>query len=130
MSAAGLPGVPSACPSSSPTALSSGTTSSGSTFGRLLQGQPDELAGYELGSVKIEDPQEMAATGLTHHDNVVFNGRDDSRISGTLFEITDAELAGSDRYEEPAGYRREEFVLASGKKAWVYRYVPEATGRS
>jgi gamma-glutamylcyclotransferase (GGCT)/AIG2-like uncharacterized protein YtfP len=100
-----------------------------STFGRLLQGQPDELVGYELGSVKIEDPQEMALTGLTHHDNVVFNGRDESRTSGTLFEISDAELAAADRYEEPAGYRREELVLASGKKAWVYRYVPATPGR-
>jgi gamma-glutamylcyclotransferase (GGCT)/AIG2-like uncharacterized protein YtfP len=94
-----------------------------STFGRLLTGQRDELAGYDLSSVKIEDPQEMAITGLTHHANVVFNGRDDSRISGTLFEITDGEVAAADRYEEPAGYRREELLLASGKKAWVYRYV-------
>jgi len=28
-----------------------------STFGRLLQGQRDELLGFEPSSVKIEDPQ-------------------------------------------------------------------------
>jgi gamma-glutamylcyclotransferase (GGCT)/AIG2-like uncharacterized protein YtfP len=100
------------------------------TFGRSLQGQRDELVGYELGSVKIEDPQEAAMTGLTHHADVVFNGRDDSRISGTLFEVTDADLDAADRYEHPAGYRREELVLASAKKAWVYRYVSAANGRS
>jgi gamma-glutamylcyclotransferase (GGCT)/AIG2-like uncharacterized protein YtfP len=94
-----------------------------SKFGRLLQGHKDELCGYELGSVKIEDPQEVAATGLTHHATVVSNGRNDSRVSGTLFEITEADLAAADRYEEPAGYGRMEVVLASGKKAWVYRYV-------
>ena len=48
-----------------------------------------------------------------------FNGRDDSRVGGMAFEVTDAELARADQYE-PAGYKRVSARLASGKQAWVY----------
>lgn len=91
-----------------------------STFGRLLQGQRDELPRFEPSLVKIEDPQAAAASGRTHHANVTFNGRSDSRVSGTVFEITDTELAAADLYEEDAAYNRMTVTLASGKQAWVY----------
>ena len=91
-----------------------------STFGRRLQGQRDELPGFEPSLVKIEDPQVLAASGKTHHANVTFNGRNDSRVSGTAFEITDAELTAADRYEQLAAYKRIAVRLASGKQAWVY----------
>jgi hypothetical protein len=73
-----------------------------STFGRLLQGQRDELPGFEQSSVRIEDPQVVATSCKAHHANVTFNGRNDSRVTGTLFEISDAELAAADQYEQPA----------------------------
>ena len=91
-----------------------------STFGRLLDGEPDELPGFEPSLVKIADPQLAAATGKTHHANATFNGRTESSVSGTTFEITDAELAAADEYERPAGYTRISATLASGKQAWVY----------
>ncbi len=94
-----------------------------STFGKLLQGGRDELPGYEKSLVRIENPQEIASSGLTHHVNVIFNGRNDTCVSGILFEITDAELAAADRYEEPAGYLRKVVMLASGKQVWVYFYA-------
>jgi len=59
-----------------------------STFGRLLQGQRDELPGFEPSLVQIEDPQVVAASGETHYANVTFNGRNDSRVSGTIGEMT------------------------------------------
>lgn len=90
------------------------------TFRRLLHGQPDELLGCEPSLVTIEDPEVAAASGRTHHANVTFNGRSDSRVSGMVFEITDAELAAADRYEELAAYKRIAATLASGKQAWVY----------
>ncbi len=89
------------------------------TFGRLLHGQRDELLGCEPSRVRIEDPQ-IVASGRTHHANVAFNGRDDSRVSGMVFEITDAELAAADRHEELAAYNRIAATLASGKQTWVY----------
>ncbi len=91
-----------------------------STFGRLLQGQKDELLKFEPSLVTIENPQVVATSGKTHHANVTFNGRSDSRVIGTVFEITDAELALADQYEQLAAYKRITAMLASGKQAWVY----------
>ena len=50
---------------------------------------------------------------------VTFTGSPDSRVSGTVFEITDAELAQADAYEV-AAYKRIATQLASGRQAWVY----------
>jgi len=100
-----------------------------STFGRRLDGQRDALVGFEPSRVKIEDPQIAAATGDTQYGNVTFNGRSDSRVSGTALELTDAELAAADRYERTANYVRIGVTLASGKQAWVYvdaRSAPRA----
>jgi gamma-glutamylcyclotransferase (GGCT)/AIG2-like uncharacterized protein YtfP len=99
-----------------------------STFGRLLHGQRDELIRHEPASVKIEDPRLISATGNTQHADVSFNGRDDSRVPGMVFEITDAELAHADRYESAFDYRRVSAPLASGREAWVYVHAPEAPG--
>ena len=90
------------------------------TFGRLLQGRPDALVGFAPSSVPIDDPHLVAASGRTHHANVLFDGRNDSRVNGTVFEITDDELAATDRYEQAAAYTRIAATLASGSKAWVY----------
>jgi gamma-glutamylcyclotransferase (GGCT)/AIG2-like uncharacterized protein YtfP len=100
------------------------------TFGRLLQGQRHELLGFEQSLVRIEDPQVVATSGKTHHSNVTFNGRDDSRVSGTVFETTDAELAAADQYEQLAAYKRVVATLASGKQAWVYVDARSAPGPS
>jgi len=90
-----------------------------STFGRLLEGQPDVLVGFEESLLKIEDSAFVAASGKTYHAVVRFTGRPDSRVSGTVFEVSDSELARADHYE-PAGYTRITATLASGKQAWVY----------
>jgi hypothetical protein len=98
-----------------------------STFGRLLRGERDDLPGFEPSLVPIEDPQVVATSGKTHHANATFTGRSDSLVNGTVFEITDAELAASDQYERLAAYTRIAVILASGKQAWVYvdeRSVP------
>jgi len=94
-----------------------------STFGRLLDGHPDDLPGFDRSRVAIADPAIVRASGRTHHDNVTGNGRDDSRVSGMVFEVSEAELALADRYERTASYERIAVILASGKRAWVYRFV-------
>jgi gamma-glutamylcyclotransferase (GGCT)/AIG2-like uncharacterized protein YtfP len=99
-----------------------------STFGRLFQGQSDELPGFEQSLVGIDDPQVVAASGKTHYANVTFNGRNDSRVSGTVFEITDDELAAADQYERLASYKRVAAILVSGKQAWVYVDARSAPG--
>jgi len=89
-------------------------------FGRRVPGAPDELPGYELGKVMITDPQEARALDRIYYDNVVFTGRPNDRVRGTVLEVTDVELAAADRYEEPAGYRRRVVTLDSGIEAWAY----------
>ena len=98
-----------------------------STFGRLLDGQPDELVGFEQSLLAIEDPEFVATSGQSHHAIVTFTGRDDSRVSGMVFELSDSELASADGYE-PAGYTRIATTLASGNQAWVYAAVGPTLG--
>lgn len=90
-----------------------------STFGRRLEGAPDELVGFEQSLLAIEDPAFVATSGKSQHPIVRFNGRDDSRVRGTVYELTDGELASADAYEPP-GYARIAARLASGRQAWVY----------
>ena len=98
-----------------------------STFGRRLQGHADALVGFEASSFTIEDPKVVAISGKTNHVIVRFTGRTDSRVTGTVFEITDEELASADRYEI-APYERVATTLASGRWAWVYADVRPAPG--
>src|SRR5260221_14716450 len=67
-----------------------------STFGRLLEGRPDELIGFEQSLLKVDDPQFVDTSGETHHSIVSFNGRNDGRVSGMLFEVSESELANAD----------------------------------
>src|SRR5262245_10800544 len=90
-----------------------------STFGRLLRGAPDKLVGFERSLVTIAEPGFVAASGKAEHAIVRFNGRDDSRVRGMVFEVSDETLGRADGYE-PAGYTRIAATLASGKRAWVY----------
>jgi hypothetical protein len=96
------------------------------TFGRVLQGQGDELPGFEPSLVRMLDVALAAAVGRTHHANVTRNGRPESRVIGTVFEVKDDELAAADVYERPASYERIAVTLASGKEAWVYVYAGPA----
>ncbi len=90
-----------------------------STFGRSLEGRPDALVGFEQSLLEIEDPEFVAESGKAEHSIVSFNGRHDSCVDGTVFEVSESELAKADEYE-PAGYERISATLASGKQAWVY----------
>jgi gamma-glutamylcyclotransferase (GGCT)/AIG2-like uncharacterized protein YtfP len=90
-----------------------------STFGRRLVGSGDELVGFEQSMTKIEDPSVVAISGKAYHPIVKFTGNAASRVAGTVFEITDSELAMADDYEVKA-YTRVRAKLVSGKDAWVY----------
>src|SRR5262245_59333641 len=86
-------------------------------FGRLLEGEPDELVGFEQSLIRITDAQTIALSGKAEHVIVKFNGRNESRVRGTVYELTESELEKADRYEV-AEYTRISVVLASGKQAW------------
>ena len=91
-----------------------------STFGRKLTGEKDLLIGYEPSLVKIADPEVAKRLKKLHHDNVRKTGDDWSNVQGTVFEVTDADLAKSDALEAQFGYTRVSVPLASEKEAWVY----------
>ena len=90
-----------------------------STFGRLLAGHPDELVGFELSMMEIEDAEFVVTSGKARHAIVVFTGNRASRVEGMVFEVSEEELARADEYE-PVGYGRVSTALASGRRAWVY----------
>ena len=95
-----------------------------STLGRRLNGERDEIPGYEQSLVKIDDESLVATSGKTHHANALFNGNQESRISGMVFEIADEELERIDEFEAAFFYRRVAVRLASGREAWVYLHAP------
>jgi hypothetical protein len=88
------------------------------TFGRLLQGHADALPGFAQAMVAIDDPQVVATSGKTHHPIVRCSGVASDRVAGTVFEVSDDELARADDYEVDA-YRRVAVTLASGLGARV-----------
>ena len=75
------------------------------TIGRRLAGSKDAIVGFEL-------------TTSGPYKNIKPN--DSSQVSGTVYEIRDAELAIFDEYEAGAAYARIEVRLGSGRSAWVY----------
>ena len=95
------------------------------TYGRELEGAPDTLSGYRLASLIISDPQVVTLSGKTVHMIARATGNPADRITGMLFELSDAELAASDAYEVDA-YSRVAVTLESGRDAWVYIATPAA----
>jgi gamma-glutamylcyclotransferase (GGCT)/AIG2-like uncharacterized protein YtfP len=91
-----------------------------STFGRKLAGEKDLITGYEPSLVKIADPALATKLGKSHHDNISATGDDWSNVQGTVFEVTEAELAMADTFEAQFEYQRVNVTLASGNDAWVY----------
>lgn len=89
------------------------------TFGRRLAGQRDQLTGFAQAEVKIDDPDVVAASGKTHHPILMFTGMPGDRVGGTVFDITEGELAQADEYEVD-DYKRVAVILDSGIQTWVY----------
>lgn len=89
------------------------------TFGRLLEGKPDAIVGFVEQMLEITDPDVLAASGKTHHPIVMPSDNINDHVQGTVFLISDAELAHADDYEVD-DYQRVEAKLASGGIAWVY----------
>jgi hypothetical protein len=95
------------------------------TFGRMLEGTPDVLAGHRLAPLSISDPDVIALSGKGVHTIARCTGNPLDRIAGVVFELIAAELAASDSYEVDA-YERIELTLESGRRAWVYVGPPRA----
>jgi gamma-glutamylcyclotransferase (GGCT)/AIG2-like uncharacterized protein YtfP len=90
-----------------------------SNFGRELLGRKDILQGYIVGEIEITDERVLRESGKAMHPILRFTGNLAHEVSGTVFEITDVELAQADDYEVD-DYARTLLKLKSGKKCWVY----------
>ena len=88
-------------------------------FGRALDGHPDVLPGYALAPLLVTEPGVIATSGTAHHTIVRKTGDSRDEIPGTLFRITQADLAAADAYEV-ADCMRVTALLKSGVNAFVY----------
>jgi gamma-glutamylcyclotransferase (GGCT)/AIG2-like uncharacterized protein YtfP len=91
-------------------------------FGRELDGRRDAIVGYELDYVTITDPHVVATSGSDRHPILRPSDRADAAIKGTVFAISEADLAAADEYEVD-DYRRVAVPLRSGAQAWVYVFA-------
>jgi gamma-glutamylcyclotransferase (GGCT)/AIG2-like uncharacterized protein YtfP len=96
------------------------------SFGRELAGHADALPGYTRRLIPIPDPNVIAALGESHYANAEPSPHREDIVTGTVFEITDQELAAADQYEAPAQYHRIPVTLQPGTQAWVYVYAKSA----
>ncbi|MBV9514401.1 MAG: gamma-glutamylcyclotransferase [Mycobacteriaceae bacterium] len=92
------------------------------TFGRALNGHADAIVGYELHYVTITDPHVIATSGSDRHPILRPTDHPRAEVQGTVFTITEAELAAADEYEVD-DYRRVLVPLRSGAQAWVYVFA-------
>lgn len=87
-------------------------------YGRDVPTIPDALPGFRVNWLTITDPDVIATSGSDRHPILAAGGPDDS-VDGAYLELTDEELAATDRYEVD-DYVRAGVVLASGVEAWAY----------
>ena len=90
-------------------------------FGRLLTGRRDEIT--------VTDPEVIATSGTDRHPLLRPAPGVDAGIPGTVFELTDGDLAAADDYEVDA-YTRVLVPLRSGAHAWVYVLADSQQGAS
>ena len=90
-------------------------------FGRNLDGLPTSLKGYKATPIEIRD-EEFLSKGEESNQLIALPSLENDRIEGTLFEVTDEELALADSYE-PVDYKRIKVLFESGKEGWIYTSV-------
>ncbi|MFC3909419.1 gamma-glutamylcyclotransferase family protein [Legionella dresdenensis] len=88
-------------------------------FGRTLEGNKDQLPGYELAMLEITDPDVIATSGEAFHPIISYTGNSANCVDGMVFDISEEELRCADSYEV-ADYKRIKVMLSSGISAWVY----------
>jgi gamma-glutamylcyclotransferase (GGCT)/AIG2-like uncharacterized protein YtfP len=96
-------------------------------YRRLLDGVPDALRGYRLQPLAISDPDVVRISGKSVHAIACATGDPADVVEGSVFRLTAAELAATDRYEVDV-YARVEVELVSGARAFVYVGPPLAGG--
>jgi gamma-glutamylcyclotransferase (GGCT)/AIG2-like uncharacterized protein YtfP len=94
------------------------------TFGHELDGRPDAIVGFDLDYVTITDPHVIATSGSDQHPILRPTDRPDAAVKGTVFAVSEADLAAADEYEVD-DYVRVAVALRSGRTAWVYVFASQ-----
>lgn len=95
-------------------------------FGRLLEGEPDAMAGWRSRLIEVTDPDVIAKSGTRWHPMVERSDDPDEAVEGMVFRLTAEELARADDYE--VDYIRHPVTLRSGWVAFVYGDPVSARG--
>ena len=83
-------------------------------FNKILTGTADQLLGYKLKSLQIEEE-----FGMADYVVVVPSENPSEIIHGVVFNVSNADLAKVDLFESNA-YKRVKVTLKSGISAWIY----------
>ena len=70
----------------------------------------------------ITDPRVIAASGSERHPILKPTDRADAAIEGTVYAVSEDDLAAADDYEVD-DYERVAVPLRSGDQAWVYVFA-------
>jgi len=88
-------------------------------FGRKLVGYKDSLPQYVVDQLRINDPRVLRESGMEFHPILRYTGNSKDQVTGTVFELTEDEIARADDYEVD-DYRRVKAQLKSGRICWIY----------
>lgn len=83
-------------------------------FNKILPGTPDQLTGYKLKDLKIEEE-----FGMTDYFVAMPSENTSDFIKGIVYTISTKDLAKADLFESNA-YKRVQIKLKSGVTAWIY----------
>jgi hypothetical protein len=90
-----------------------------SIFSRLLEGSPENLIGFIIAKLQIQDKEVIRQSEKEFHPIAKQTGSFHNRIPGKVFAVSEEELISADCYEVDS-YQRILTTLESGKSAWVY----------
>lgn len=83
-------------------------------FNRRLTGTPDQLLGYTIKDLKIEEE-----FGLEDYFVAIPSDNPSDSIKGIVYTVSSLELDKADQFESNA-YQRVQVTLKSGTVAWIY----------
>ncbi|WP_035673237.1 gamma-glutamylcyclotransferase family protein [Flavobacterium sp. 83] len=83
-------------------------------FNKLLTGTQDQLKGYKLKDLKIEEE-----FGMADYFVATPSENPSDEINGIVFTVSNEDLTKADLFESNA-YKRIQITLQSGLSAWIY----------
>ncbi len=83
-------------------------------FNKVLNGTQDQILGFKLKSLQIEEE-----FGMADYVVAVPSENLEDIIHGVVFDVSNSELLKVDQFESNS-YKRVEVKLKSGITAWVY----------